>query len=105
MVDDGERNYRIFYRLLGAIKDANRTELRKAMLVFDSDSDSDSEKNDMFHEQYYHYLNQSTMFIADNESPLDDFDRLIEAMNIFNINHEQQMCLFRIVLGILFLGM
>ena len=101
MVDDGERNYHVFYRLLAACK--QREHLRKAIFGATATLEDDGGAA-CCDDRRYRYLNQSATNTATGEMPVEDFDKLTEAMQVFEIDEERREGIFRTVAGVLLLG-
>lgn len=84
--NENERNYHIFYQLLGCSDPG----LRKALFLEGGPGD-------------YRFLKGSRFAIPDVDDGRE-FERLREAMDVLNIREEEQMAYFRIVSAILHLG-
>ncbi|ESN92553.1 hypothetical protein HELRODRAFT_189498 [Helobdella robusta] len=81
-----ERNYHIFYQLCSNAGDPDFAELKL----------DEAEKFD--------YLNQGSAQKVDSIDDFDDFANLREAFSLMGINDLKQMCIFRILSGILHMG-
>lgn len=83
-----ERNFHIFYQLLAGMS---------------QDLLEDYGIRNLPPDQFF-YLNQSKCYRVDRIDDLSDFNDTVNAMNTMGITLEQQKDIFRLVMGILYLG-
>ncbi|KAM9693550.1 unconventional myosin-XV [Trichechus inunguis] len=81
-----ERNYHIFYELLAGLP----TQLRQTFSLQEAET--------------YYYLNQGGNCEIQGKSDVDDFRRLLAAMEVLGFSVEDQDSIFRILASILHLG-
>ena len=87
-VDPGERTYHIFYQLLAAAQ---------------RDEDM-AQKYDLRPAQTFNYLRQSSQWEIDGGSDVDDFDRLLESLQVFSVDSAEKNALWTVLSAILHLG-
>ncbi|XP_066496960.1 unconventional myosin-XV [Tiliqua scincoides] len=82
----GERNYHIFYEMLAGLP----AQLKRKFCLQDAET--------------YYYLNQGGNCEIPGKFDLEDFDRVLSAMEILRFSTEDQNSIFRILSSILHLG-
>ncbi|KAJ6655974.1 hypothetical protein lerEdw1_004559 [Lerista edwardsae] len=83
---DGERNYHIFYEMLAGLP----AQLKRKFCLQDAET--------------YYYLNQGGNCEIPGKFDLEDFDRVLNAMETLRFSTEDQNSIFRILSSILHLG-